>query len=359
MTKIRPSREVVLLYFSLISIASVWLLVRLSQQEAPRVFSRRDKDERKEGKQASDSVEDQKKTDHKHSLRSFKLPSHIEHDLHKEERRRLMLPQLTMNKPMYDNIMMQDPKGANLSTISLKKAKWYTSRELADWQGDHVIRLRFTPKNRVHPDQVGYFTSPKTNQCVVCGAGKYYMRFYVVPFCYRTLFPDSYKEHLSHDIVLTCADCHVRAEQSSQGRRRQLEAALRIDPSTAVPQTVQYHLQTVCRQASALLKWREKLPADRLVAYTASLREHFGMTDADANLTTTQLEEAAALTYHTPNPRYVSGPDLVVPPLLANDEAQLGAFIRAWRIHFLQNMHPRYLPQGWSVDSPVQCDKRS
>lgn len=264
-----------------------------------------------------------------------------------------MLPKLTMKKPMYDNIMMQDPKGANLSTISLKKANWYTAKDLADWRGDHIIRLRFTPKNRVRPDQDVYFTSPKTNQCVVCGAGKDYMRFYVVPFCYRSLFPDSYKEHLPHDIVLTCVDCHVRAEQSSQGRRRQLEAALRTDPSTAVPQTVQYHLKTICRQASALLKWKEKLPADRLVAYTANLREHFGMTDAD--LTTAQLKEAAALTYHTPNPRYISGPDLVVPPLLENNEAQLGDFVRAWRTFFLQDMHPRYLPQGWSVDSPVQC----
>ena len=53
--------------------------------------------------------------------------------MHKEERRQKKIPLLAMKKPMYDNVRLLDPQGELLSTISLKKAKWYARKELAVW----------------------------------------------------------------------------------------------------------------------------------------------------------------------------------------------------------------------------------
>lgn len=288
--------------------------------------------------------------------REVRLPSHIERDLHKEERRRRMLPILSMKKPMYDNILMQDPNGHALSTISMKKANWYINKGLADWVNETTIRLRFTPSNRVDPDQALYFVSEKANRCVICGASQHFMRHYVVPFCYRTLFPDSYKTHLSHDVVLTCADCHIQAERSAQCRRQYLEDSLRTDPATAAPQIFDPQKQNIQRTATALLKWRERLPKSRIVECEDQLRAWFQL-GPDQYLSLQLLQQASALNSYSPNPRYIPGPELVVNPLL-RDEVALAKFIREWRAHFLETQLPRYLPKGWSIESPVQCDKR-
>lgn len=321
------------------------------------------------------------------------LPPHVERDLYKEQRRKRLIPFLTMKKPMYDNVLMQDPEGQALSTISLKKANWYVNKNLADWivqapesqeqsnnnnsqqqqqqQEQSIIRLRFEPNRRaVDPDQAQYHVTAKANQCVVCGAGADHgqghgMRHYVVPFCYRTLFPDEYKTHLSHDVVLMCIDCHVYAEQCSQRRRKHLEKAVqRADPTTALPYIIDRLKQTVAKQALALLKRVHQMPAARIAECKAAVRKFHGLCTSDnAPLSTELLQTTAAMAYTTPNPTYIASATLVVEPLLAafyerHDDGPLAAFVRDWRTYFLQTSQPRYLPKGWSVDSAVHCDKR-
>lgn len=277
---------------------------------------------------------------------------------------------------------MQDPDGNPLSTISLKKAKWYVNKSLGNWivppednsnnnNIQSVIRLRFQPNNRIADTTLAvYHVSAKANQCVVCGANSssdgsnHGMRHYVVPFCYRTLFPDAYKTHLSHDIVLMCIDCHVYAEQCSQRRRKKLEkAVVRTNPKSTLPNFIDRHKQTVTKQALALLKRRQQMPAMRIQECQAAIRNFHGLKD-EAPLSTALLQETANMSYTTPNPHYISGPTLVVEPLLqayyeqnGNDEL-LAMFVRDWRAYFLQTSQPRCLPQGWSINSPVHCEKR-
>ena len=306
------------------------------------------------------------------------LPPHAERDLHKQERRQRLLPLLTMNKPMYDNILMQDPEGNPLATISLKKAKWYCKKDLADWivrppkedattteesVPQSILQLRFMPVNRMDPEQSVYNTSTKANHCVVCGAEEHYMRHYVVPFCYRTLFPDAYKTHLSHDVVLTCMECHIRSEQHVQRRKQRLERALRTDPTTAAPHRIDRARMTLAKQALALRKRRTQMPATRIAECEAAVRDFHGLP-ADAELSDELLQRTAEMEYTSPNPRYIPGATLVVQPLLDAYERDghdqgLAAFVREWRTFFLQTMQPHYLPKGWSVDNPVHCDKRA
>lgn len=380
----RPSRETTtttLLSLGVVTATSVLAFFVYSQQ-------RRSRSRSSSGEQHQKKKNNKDHNNNNTSGNVAPLPSHIERDMHKEERRKRMLPVLSMKKPMYDNILMQDPHGVALCTISLKKAHWYLKRNLADWVDDdddknadnnndsnhNTIRLRFTPNKRIDQDQALYFVSEKANRCVVCGANQHYMRFYVVPFCYRTLFPESYKTHLSHDVVLTCADCHVRAEQATQRRRQQLEDALRADPSTAASHILDREKQAIQRAASALLKRRDRLPTSRIVEIETKLRDWFQLpppaanNDDDEPLPRDWIVRASELECYAPNPRYIPGPELVVKPLLQksskrndddDDEYEaLSDFIKGWRAHFLETQRPRFFPAGWSIDSPVQCDKR-
>jgi len=284
------------------------------------------------------------------------LPSHLKREVYKEDRRKKMTPLLTMEKPMYDNIKMKDPEDNLLCTISLKKARWYVKKNLAEWLDDSSIQLLFKPKmQKKDPQQVKYNQADKRNHCVVCGNTRDYMRHYVVPYCYRCQFPEQFKAHLPHDVVLLCPDCHVRAERASHKRMQLLEDELRDDPNTAFPHFVDRRLHSLRSSAHALLKWKNRLPFAKIQEYEAVLREWSGLPP-DQELSTVHLEQASQLEERLPNPEYIPGPHLVIESL--KDDSAIEAFVHDWRAHFVDSLQPRYLPAGWSVKSPVMCDVR-
>jgi hypothetical protein len=397
------------------------------------------------------------------TIQSRSLPSHLRRELYKEQRREQLIPKLTLKKRMYDNIVMQDPVGIVLCTISTKKANWYVRKNLADWiptnsTSGQLIRLRFTPKGSMLSQQVAcegqssssprlasttslssmacgggdpdidytedgenlesvcfvsgdkkpagscvgagrgspndpiiktgdterqllreYNASPKMNICVVCGAAENFVRHYVVPFCYRTLFPAAYKEHLPHDVVLLCVHCHMAADQHVQKRKKQWEHEARCrrlqrmpllaNDDSALETLVDRELYQVRSLATALFKSRAHLPSHRIVECEAAIRTWLswnGLSEADARnepLSQTEITQAMNIEYRIPNPRYISGPTLIAEEILylhrddERDEA-LASFVRDWRHFFVESMDPQYLPVGWSPKSPVKCDAR-
>ena len=53
-----------------------------------------------------------------------------------------------------------------------------------------------------------YYTTEKDNVCVVCGATEGVLRKMIIPHDYRKHFPQHFKDHMSHDVLLMCLDCH-------------------------------------------------------------------------------------------------------------------------------------------------------
>jgi cobalt/nickel-transporting P-type ATPase D len=77
-----------------------------------------------------------------------------------------------------------------------------------------AIKLRFPHKTTDQDQGVdAYYLQSKENRCVACGQTKHYLRYRVVPACYRRSFPVHMKSHRSHDIVLLCVDCHHVAQR--------------------------------------------------------------------------------------------------------------------------------------------------
>jgi hypothetical protein len=283
------------------------------------------------------------------------LPAHLKRELWKEERRQSMLPKLTMNRPMYCNIRMRDAQDVLLCTVSTKKANWYVKKKLASWQGSDTIRLFFTPTTGVKSaEQLQYNQAIKKNQCVVCGADKHFMRHYVVPYCYRSLWPERFKAHLSHDVVLLCPECQLDADKQSQAKKKILEDTLRTDPETAHEHVIDRELYNVRGAASALLRWKHKLPPERILEYQTMLCSWLQLAEQE-DLTDERLLAASILEYRISNTNYIPGPELVAAWLNGRPDA-IEEFVQDWRRHFLETMEPDFLPTGWSVDNPVQCD---
>jgi len=280
------------------------------------------------------------------------LPSHIRREQMKEKRRIEKIPLLAMKTQMYDNITMLDPHGQALSKISRKKARWYVNKGLADYkENNEDIQLRFEPKARSE-DEHGYGKSVKKNICVACGGEENHMRFYIVPYPYRCLFPQRYKSHISHDVVLLCADCHLRCAHQSQLRMNEMED--RYMPEARYE--TDHELYKVRSSALALMNWRHQIPEEKIAFHESTVRAYFekeGEPVKEAEeLSKEQLQKAIDIDYRIENPKFVSGPELVVNAIL-NDDETMAEFVRDWRRHFLDTLHPRHLPSGWSVNHPV------
>jgi hypothetical protein len=267
--------------------------------------------------------------------------THLARAKMKDERRQAKLIHLAMKSPMYDNVLMLDPQGEVLCTISKKKARWYINKGLADWvvgcgpednsqvqslenggggkDDDKIhhetkgelkpdkkylqIQILFEPKNRSNRGEEGlYVRTAKQNKCVVCGSQDHHMRHYVVPYAYRTLLPKQYKTHLSHDIVILCPKCHLHCEQHRQRRMTDMEDACRTaylrannlinkvgggiekddDKNYHHPFQTDHDLYHVRSCALALLNSRDQLPESKLLDYESIIRNHFLSRDPQA-----------------------------------------------------------------------------
>ena len=288
------------------------------------------------------------------------LPSHVIREQMKEKRRQAKIPELAMKKQMYDNINMTDQHGELLCKISTRKAKWYVTKGLAHFNGDRTsIQLKFKPKdksNRGENTSAIYTKAEKANVCVSCGHEEHHQRFYICPYAYRSLMPQRYKSHQSHDIVILCHHCHLRCEQFFQEKMREIEDEYE-PPLGYEPQfEIDTSLRKVRSSALALMNWSHKIPKEKLEEHDRIVRGYLKL-DVGGTLTTELLQSAIDVNFRIENKKFVSKPQVIV-NAIAHDEEKLTYFIKGWRQHFIDTVHPRFMPQGWSVDNPVACDLR-
>lgn len=100
----------------------------------------------------------------------------------------------------------------------------YLRRDLAKLVDDDppAIMLLFEPKGRPEDEGNDFYIQSKKNICVGCGEGNHYLRYRIIPACYRMHFPEHLKSHRSHDIVLLCVDCHEVAHAAAEKHKRQI-----------------------------------------------------------------------------------------------------------------------------------------
>ncbi|KAL3826919.1 hypothetical protein ACHAXA_005999 [Cyclostephanos tholiformis] len=360
---------------------------------------------------AGDDRERSVGNDHRENLgiAEADLPGHVRREIHKERKRMSKMDMISLKTPMYDNVYMLDVDREPMCTISMKKARWYIRKNIAEWSslknstnctaakktdskiGDEqdakCIRLLFEhngsskdpsrSEEGILSSEALYLRSAKRNVCVACGRGGHIIRHYIVPYSYRSLMPPEYKSHMSHDIVILCPDCHLDCERHSKRRMKRMEDELRekdIMSTGAIsrndPVVDHPYLGHVRSCAIALIKWKDDMPNDRVELYEKVVRDY--LISACRNdderttlpkgkemteLTKSQLEKACNVNHRVKNPNYVSGSEIVVRSL-KGDARLLGQFIVDWRKHFVDTVNPRHMPTGWRVDNPVVCGSK-
>lgn len=148
----------------------------------------------------------------------------------KKASRDLFVQKFSCKSPVYHNCRIYANDGRLLCYCDRKKLEWYLTRDLAKLVEDNppAIMLLFEPKGRPEDEGNDFYIQSKRNICVSCGEGNHYLRYRIIPSCYRIHFPEQLKSHRSHDIVLLCVDCHEVAHAAAEKYKKQISAEFGI-----------------------------------------------------------------------------------------------------------------------------------
>ncbi|XP_020884168.1 protein RRP6-like 3 isoform X2 [Arabidopsis lyrata subsp. lyrata] len=138
--------------------------------------------------------------------------------------RELFVKKFSCKAPVYHNCRIYANDGRLLCYCDKRKLEWYLNRGLAKLVEENppAIMLLFEPKGRPEDEGNDFYIQTKRNICVGCGEGKHYLRYRIIPSCYRVHFPEHLKSHRSHDIVLLCVDCHEVAHAAAERYKKQI-----------------------------------------------------------------------------------------------------------------------------------------
>lgn len=138
--------------------------------------------------------------------------------------RELFVQKFSCKSPVYDNCRIYANDGRLLCYCDRRKLEWYLRRDLAKIveEDPPAIILLFEPKGRPEDEGNEFYIQSKKNICVGCGEKNHYLRYRIIPSCYRMHFPEHLKSHRSHDIVLLCVDCHERAHTAAEKYKKQI-----------------------------------------------------------------------------------------------------------------------------------------
>ncbi|KAL4201399.1 hypothetical protein AMTRI_Chr02g215870 [Amborella trichopoda] len=144
--------------------------------------------------------------------------------------RELFVQKFSCKSPVYHNCRIYANDGRLLCYCDCRKVAWYLHRQLATLIEDDppAIMLLFEPKGRPEDDDNDFYVQSKKNMCVGCGERNHYLRYRIIPSCYRAHFPEHLKSHRSHDIVLLCVDCHEIAHAGAEKYKKQIASEFGI-----------------------------------------------------------------------------------------------------------------------------------
>ncbi|GAX75756.1 hypothetical protein CEUSTIGMA_g3199.t1 [Chlamydomonas eustigma] len=142
------------------------------------------------------------------------------------EKKEWLIQKFSAKSQVYQNAQMLSKEGDLLCYCDTRKIEWYLSKGIAERisHDPPIIRLLFEHKGADQQAGNTFYSQCKSNRCVVCGDESHYLRYRIVPPCYRRNFPLHLKSHRSHDVVLLCVECHQLAHKASELAKQSIAA---------------------------------------------------------------------------------------------------------------------------------------
>lgn len=271
-----------------------------------------------------------------------------------------------------ENWEVYHPDGTHMFTCGEKKANWYLERDLAVRTADGKIMLTFEPKGNGFENNEVFGKSVREAICVVTGLEEGLQRHHIVPYCYRTYFPEAYKSKNHHDVVLINHEKHSEYEQLATQYKD--EIAQMFDVKTIQEFNIEYthKLREIGRENAILIN------------NILSIFKTYGRISKEVKLEKlNKISESTGIPFKTVcNYNYIQ---LYKMYLVLKDEhmkqqqefkqiyrkeydhgyhvvqqldteEKIEDFVKLWRNHFIDTMQPEFMPNGWSIDFRIKTN---
>ena len=269
-----------------------------------------------------------------------------------------------------ENWKVFHPNGKHMFTCGEKKAFWYLERNLAIQFGNNSIKLTFVPRGNGFEDNEEFGRNVRIVRCVVTGIKDDLQRHHIVPYCYRTYFPEQYKSKNHHDVVLINHEIHSKYEKHAIEYKDEIAKIYEV--KTIGELNIEYtkKLRDSGKNSSILLntihsifKSYDKIPYESKLEKLYFISEETGISfDVIKEWNYIQLYKFYLLLKRKQIDDIRSFKELnreqydhgfhVVQKL--DTEEKIEDFVKLWRNHFIETMKPKYMPKGWSIDFRIK-----
>lgn len=269
-----------------------------------------------------------------------------------------------------ENWKVYHPNNRHMFTCGEKKAQWYLDRKLAVIIGKKKIKFTFDPKGNGFEDDEEFGRNIKEAKCVVSGIEEGLQRHHIVPYCYRTYFPEKFKSKNHHDVVLINYEIHSKYERYANDYKDIIANIYDVKTINALNIEYTTLLREIGKQNSIILNTIHSiLKGDNNMSEVIKLEKLQFISDETnlsfnfiRNLTYIQLYKLYLIirenhnseieVFKTDNRHKYDHGYHVVSKL--DTEEKILEFVKLWRIHFIETMKPKYMPKGWSIDFRIK-----
>jgi len=271
-----------------------------------------------------------------------------------------------------ENWEVYHPDGTHMFTCGEKKASWYLERELAKRTADGKIMLTFEPKGNGFEANEIFGKSVREAICVVSGMPDNLQRHHIVPYCYRTYFPEKYKSKNHHDVVLMNHERHSEYEQEATKYKDVIAEMFGVKTITEFNIEYTFKLREIGRNNAILLstihslfKTYGKITEETKLEKLKQIAEFTELPlKTVRNFNYIQLykmylllkEEHIKEQYEfkqTHRQEYDHGYHVVQK---LDTEEKMVEFVKLWRTHFIETTNPQFMPLGWSIDFRIKTN---
>ena len=296
-------------------------------------------------------------------------------NLKKEASKKNTMSTFICKHPIYESCKMLAPDGQQLCFCDYKKMTWYVSRNLAELISEDppIFRLYFEPNARGCVDEnyksSNFYTAPRTNCCVICGATENYLRFHIVPLLYRSCFPENLKSHKSHDVVLLCLSCHEKARKVYEKKKEEISEKYGVPLNVQSDGKVNFlKLQQFQKKCKVLRREKNPLPESAQQKLKKHILNTIGNLKNECDYLRDFIEkkgikcdkeedindrflklfiEEFQIKNHSDIKKNMHG------HLVLEKVKDLKEFIMGWRKFFVDSFNPKFLPEEWSIEHEI------
>jgi hypothetical protein len=269
-----------------------------------------------------------------------------------------------------ENWKVFNPNGKHMFTCGERKALWYLDRNLAKRIGSKSIELTFKPKGNGYEDNEIFGRCSRITRCVVTGLLIDLQRHHIVPYCYRTYFPEAYKSKNHHDVVLINHLTHAEYEQIANDFKDEIAQIYGVKTISELNTEYTAKLREIGKRNSILLntihsifKSFNKLPNSVILEKLKFISDEteipfdlvktFNYIQLYKLYTIIKKQHIQEVYDFKDKNRFLYDHGYHVVQKLDNDE-KMGEFVKIWRKHFINTMKPKFMPKGWSIDFRVK-----